>query len=270
RMPPGWIIRGMRKRLGIKLQSETFRNPAQARRALDRKLDEGELVGLQTGVFWLPYFPEEMRFHFNAHNLIVYGTEHDDYLISDPVFEYPSRCASDALERARFAKGALAPKGMMYSIETIPQDVDFSVAIKGAVRANFRTMTKAPLPVIGVRGIRHLAKNVEALGRAGDARKLRLYLAHIVRMQEEIGTGGAGFRFIYASFLQESARLLNNTTLREASAALTEAGDQWRMFALRASKMCRDRETMNVTVLGDLLRDCADREQVMWQGLRDI
>src|SRR5690606_32093306 len=138
RMPPGWIIRGMRKRLGIKLQSETFRNPAQARRALDRKLDEGELVGLQTGVFWLPYFPEEMRFHFNAHNLIVYGREHDDYLISDPVFEYPSRCASDALERARFAKGALAPKGMMYSIETIPQNVDFSAAIKGAIRANFR------------------------------------------------------------------------------------------------------------------------------------
>lgn len=34
--------------------------------------------------------------------------------------------------------------------------------------------------------------------------KKQAYLAQLVRMQEEIGTGGGGFRYIYAAFLQQS------------------------------------------------------------------
>jgi len=33
-------------------------------------------------------------------------------------------------------------------------------------------------------------------------------------MQEEIGTGGAGFRYIYAAFLQEAADFLEDDHLR--------------------------------------------------------
>ena len=34
------------------------------------------------------------------------------------------------------------------------------------------------------------------------------FLGNIVRMQEEIGTGGGGFRFMYAAFLQEAGDVL--------------------------------------------------------------
>ena len=34
------------------------------------------------------------------------------------------------------------------------------------------------------------------------------YLAQMIRMQEEIGTGGGGFRFIYGAFLEEAAEVL--------------------------------------------------------------
>jgi len=40
-------------------------------------------------------------------------------------------------------------------------------------------------------------------------------------MQEEIGTGGAGFRFMYASFLQEAGEKIGAAELGEASARLT-------------------------------------------------
>jgi hypothetical protein len=40
------------------------------------------------------------------------------------------------------------------------------------------------------------------------------FIGHLVRMQEEIGTGGAGFRFIYAGFLQEAAHLLGQAAAR--------------------------------------------------------
>ena len=66
RTPPRRIIKGLQKRLGLKMRFARFSDPGAGMEALDRALDAGRLLGLQTSVYWLPYFPPEMRFHFNA------------------------------------------------------------------------------------------------------------------------------------------------------------------------------------------------------------
>lgn len=272
RMPPRWIIKGLQKRIGLRMKFQTFRDPEAGMARLDSLLDEGKLVGLQTSVYWLPYFPDEMRFHFNAHNLLVFGRTGDEYSISDPVFEEPVTCSRDGLQKARFAKGALAAKGMLYYPEHVPQEIDYGRAIPEAIRSNYRIITKAPIPVIGIRGIRYLGKNLRKV--AADPRKgqkyLRHYLSHIVRMQEEIGTGGAGFRFVYAAFLNEASAHVQKDLLQEASAKMTDAGDEWRRFALMASKMCRDRMELDVNVLDSIINDCADRELKVWELLKKV
>jgi hypothetical protein len=272
RMPPRAIIKGLQKSTAVKIRFQTFRDAGRGMDALDAMLDQGRVVGLQTSVFWLPYFPEGMRFHFNAHNLIVYGREGEDYLISDPVFETPMRCDRASLMKARFAKGALAAKGLMYFPEHIPAAIDYKKQIPLAIQRNIKIMTKAPLPFIGVRGIRRMGQQLVKLERDAVQREqyLPLYLGHIVRMQEEIGTGGAGFRFIYAAFLRESSKLLDSVPLKEAAAAMTEAGDHWRLFALRASKMCKGREKMDTALLNEILNGCADREALAWKQLENI
>lgn len=117
RTAPRSIIKNTCKALGLKLSVRKFSDAQSGQAALDAALSSGKLAGLQTSVFWLPYFPPQMRFHFNAHNLLVYGKDGNDYLISDPVFETVQRCAAEDLQRARFAKGVLAAKGMMYTLE---------------------------------------------------------------------------------------------------------------------------------------------------------
>src|SRR5437762_275663 len=113
RMPPGAIVRGLDRGLQLGVRFETFRSSEAGMARLDALLDEGKVVGLQTSIYWLPYIPPDLRFHFNAHNLLVYGREGDEYLVSDPVAETPVRCARKDLEQSRFAKGALAPKGRL-------------------------------------------------------------------------------------------------------------------------------------------------------------
>lgn len=269
RMPPRAIINGVQRSLGVNMRRQTFRDAAKGMAALDAELDCGRVVGLQTSVFWLPYFPEGMRFHFNAHNLLVYGREGDDYLVSDPVFEQPVRCDRASLQKARFAKGALAAKGLMYVADSVPGNIDHARLVPAAIRRNLRTMTGAPLPFIGIRGIRHMGRQLRKLERDSSKREqyLPLYLGHIVRMQEEIGTGGAGFRFIYGAFLRESAKLLDSASLKDAARMMTDAGDHWRLFALRASKMCKGREAMDTAVLEEILNGCADLETAVWQQL---
>jgi len=268
RMPPRHIINTLNKRLGLGIRSRRFSNAAAGQYALDAMLAQGRAVGLQSSVFYLPYFPAEMRFHFNAHNLLVYGKEQNDYLISDPVFEAPVRCDATALQKARFAKGALAPKGLMYSLGKVPADIDWHSVIRTAIKASTRIMDGLPLPWIGVRGIAHMAKQIAAL-KPDNHKYNRLYLTHIVRMQEEIGTGGAGFRFMYASFLQEAADRLADRRLAELAQQLTATGDQWRRFALSLVQYCRAKQPQSdFAVLGRELLQIADMERDLVQQLK--
>ncbi|BCR22993.1 BtrH N-terminal domain-containing protein [Aquipseudomonas alcaligenes] len=267
RMPPKHLIKTLSKRLGARLNSRTFGNPEQGRRELDALLDQGRLAGLQSSVFWLPYFPPEMRFHFNAHNLLAYGRDGDEYLISDPVFEEPVRCASADLQKARFAKGALAAKGLMYWLDDVPQEQDWEKLIRQAVLGTTRILDGMPLPWIGIRGIQHLAKQVEQLDPA-QTKYNRLYLTHIVRMQEEIGTGGAGFRFMYASFLQEAGEKIGAAELGEASARLTAIGDDWRQFASACVRASRSKgEAPDFRPIAEMLRGIAGQERVLMKEL---
>ena len=267
RMPPRHLIKTLSKRLGARLHSRTFGNPEQGRRELDAALDAGRLAGLQSSVFWLPYFPPEMRFHFNAHNLLAYGREGNEYLISDPVFEQPMRCAAEDLQKARFAKGALAAKGLMYWLDDVPLEQDWDRLIRKGVLATTRILDGMPLPWIGIRGIQHLADRIARLDPA-QAKYNRLYLTHIVRMQEEIGTGGAGFRFMYASFLQEAGERLGDASLGEASARLTAIGDDWRQFASACVRASRSKtEAPNLASIADSLRGIALQERELMKEL---
>lgn len=267
RLPPKAIIKGLSKRLGIKIQFQKFSSAMAGVEALEQRVDEGKLVGLQTSVFFLPYFPEEMRFHFNAHNMLVYGREGKEYLISDPVFEEVVRVKTKDLTKARFARGPLAPKGLMYWATDIPQSIDYERVVPEAIKKNFRIMTGAPLPIIGVRGIRFLANKIRKLPNKKDLNEQKLFLGHIVRMQEEIGTGGAGFRFMYASFLNEASEILSSDALKQASEAMTEVGDNWREFALYTAQGCRSKDQIDVEKLATQLELCALKEKEVWTEL---
>lgn len=266
RMPPRAIIKGLAAPMAMRCRFETFASPAEGEARLDALVAEGRVVGLQTSVFWLPYFPQDMRFHFNAHNLIVYGREGNDYLISDPVFEHPVRCPRADLARARFAKGVLAPKGLLYYLASVGRSVPEAPDLRRAIRKTARVML-APVPIAGVRGMRLLARKLDRMpaDQHGAA-----FVGHLVRMQEEIGTGGAGFRFVYAAFLQEAAERTGLPALREHAEQLIAIGDAWRGLALRAARMIRAREPLVPAAIGQCLRGLADQEETFFRSLRRV
>ncbi len=269
RMPPGAIIRGLQKPLRFWMRTEKFRSPSRGAARLDELLDTGQVVGLQASVFWLPFMPPDFRFHFNAHNLIAYGRDDasGDYLLSDPVLEEPVRCASADLTKARFARGLLAPKGFLYYPANTPQEPVWEWEIPAALRKTARNMLRTPLPFIGVKGIERVARAFERLPAATDPQAAKLTIGHLVRMQEEIGTGGGGFRFMYAAFLEEAATRINCPTLAELAAQLVEIGDLWREFALAAARMIRDRDPLDPAHLAALLRAQAMREKTFFTAL---
>ena len=108
-------------------------------------------------------------------------------------------------------------------------------------------MTHIPLPMFAAKGIAYLARRMRKWEKLFGKREAALNLAQIIRMLEEIGTGGAGFRFMYAAFLQEASVLLNRPALNQFSMDLTAVGDLWRDFSYNAARFFKQREPEGLT-----------------------
>ena len=272
RTMPGHIFSKVARRLGFRVRRERFSSPEKAQQVLDEKLKTGFPVGLQVGVYHLTYFPDAYRFHFNAHNLVVYGKEGDTYLISDPVMEQPTKLSTKELEKVRFAKGVLAPKGHMYFPTHLPQHISLETAIRKGIKETCQKML-ASVPIVGIKAIRWVSKDIL---RWYDKRGVKItnhYLAQMVRMQEEIGTGGGGFRFIYGAFLEEAAEVLKNNTLKECSQEITAIGDLWRDFAVEVARLYKNRNQAHRAAYEDLsqrLLTIAQREEAFYKRLKKV
>lgn len=272
RIWPGAIFSRVCKRLGVKMESRKFGSPDKAMQALDEMIAKGIPVGMQSSVYYLPYFPPSYRFHFNAHNLVVYGKNGGDYLVSDPIMETVTTIDRENLIQARFAKGFPEPKGKMYYPLEVPAEVDLKEPIKAGIKQACYYMLKIPVPMFGVKGIRFLAKRVQKYPEKEGDRRAGLYLGNIIRMQEEIGTGGAGFRFMYAAFLMEAGALLQNEALKSIGKDLTAVGDLWRNFAFEAGRVCKARAANNISYkeLGNMLLHIADEEEKIFRRLSNV
>jgi hypothetical protein len=265
RTMPGNIFRRTCKSLGIPVVRKKFSSEKEAERVLMDCLDAGQPVGCQVGVFYLTYFPKAYRFHFNAHNIIVYGKEGDRFLVSDPVMEHVTTLSTYELERVRFARGAFAPKGQLYypkKHQPVTEEM-LKKAIVTGIKRNVRDMLHIPGNIAGVKGIRYTANKIKKWRDALGLEKAGLYLAQLVRMQEEIGTGGGGFRYIYGAFLQQAQAYHPNAPLMNISETFTQSGDLWRDAAVQASGIYKGRITSqhDFNVMADYLFEIAEREK---------
>ena len=271
---PGLIFKRTCNALGIPVIRKKFSSKEQAESYLKERLEEGHPVGCQVGVYYLSYFPREYRFHFNAHNLIVFGKEDDNYLISDPVMETATKLTSYELERVRFAKGALAPKGQLYypKSKAVITDEQIKKAIISGIKNNVNQMLRIPGSFAGVKGIAYTGKKIKRWRDKLGLQKAGSYLAQLVRMQEEIGTGGGGFRYIYAAFLQEAYSYTQQEELLEISKIFTQSGDLWRTAAVHAAGIYKGRlgSQEDFNQMGNYLLEIAELEKNAFRALKHI
>jgi hypothetical protein len=274
RTMPGLIFKRTCKSLNIPVVRKKFSSKEQAEQYLENCLQAGHAVGCQVGVYYLTYFPKEYRFHFNAHNLIVYGREGDNYLVSDPIMENVTTLSRYELERVRFAKGALAPRGQLYypKQNSVVTDEQMRTAIKNGIRKSVNDMLRIPFNIAGVNGIAGTGKKIKKWREQLGQKDAGLYLAQLVRMQEEIGTGGGGFRYIYGAFLQQAHAYLPNDALLEISGTFTQAGDLWRNAAVQAAGIYKGRigTQHDFNVMGDYLLEISEVEKKAFQALSQI
>ena len=128
-----------------------------------------------------------------------------------------------------------------------------------------------PGKVVGTSGIKYTARKIKKLGDKGF-KEAGLFLGQVVRMQEEIGTGGGGFRFLYGAFLEQAAELLQDDRLIIASENITKAGDLWRDSAVQMAGVYKGRltEQKDLDHIADLMYEISDIEKQAFTYLRKL
>jgi len=268
---PGEIRTNLQKRLGIKFKTYSFRNPDEGMIAMDGLLGRGIPVASQVDFYYMDYVPSWERVHINVHFMIVIGKEGRRYLISDSYFPRPVELEEESMRRGRFAGGTMSPKGFLFHPLQVPADIDYSRPVLKGIRKACFNMLSIPVPFIGVKGIRTFARKVtEWPAFARDTEHLSHEVMKINILLEDQGTGGAGFRYMYATFLQQAAEVLNRPRLKDFSAELMEIGDGWREISLFAARIGKQRDLgpERFKELGELLRQRADMEERFFKELK--
>ncbi len=270
RSMPGQVRTKFAGRTGVKFKSKTYRNPEKAEKELNELLDRNQPVAVQVDFFYMNYFPAWYRIHVNVHFVTVIGREGDKYFISDSYHPQIAMIDREALTKGRFAGGSMAPKGFMFYPVYIPGKIDLEKAIKEGLRGATKNMLKIPLPFLGVKGIRRFADKITEWPKyAKNEDSLADKIFRITIFLEDQGTGGGGFRFLYASFLQEASKVLNNPRLNEMSKEMMKIGDGWREVSLASAKIAKQRDFSREKLMeiGNLLRERADIEESFFTNL---
>jgi hypothetical protein len=269
RSQPGLIFIRTCKHLGIKYFRKSFSDPEQSMIELDKVLDSGTPVGLQVGVYNLPFFPAEYRMHYNMHNMVVHGRDGDKYYIADSIVPGDHIMTRNELKRVRYPKGDFNPKGRMYYITEIPKEVDYNTAVIKGIKKVIFEMTP-PFWMVGVRGIRFLAGRLRKWPVKLGEKTASRYLGQLIMNQEEIGTGGCGYRYMFAAFMIEAAKILDDPKFLEFSKQVNDIATKWREFSYQGARNCKERSGPEVTydLLADILLQIADMEEKLFKDLK--
>jgi len=218
----------------------------------------------------MDYVPSWERVHINVHFLVVTGKEGNKFIISDAYFPKIVELDMESLEKGRFAGGNMSPKGFIFHLDKLPAEIDYNKAIVKGIRKACFYMLKIPIPFLGVKGMRLFARKIMEWPKfARDTEHLSHEIMKINILLEDQGTGGAGFRFMYATFLQQAAELIAKPELAELSGELMKIGDGWREISLFTARIGKNRDLgpEKLKQLSDMISDRADVEERFFKSL---
>lgn len=273
RSRPGELRTKIAKRLGVRWQEKKFRNSAVASERLDALLDSGVPTACQVDFFYMDYMPEWQRVHINVHFITVIGREGNEYIVSDSYYPKIARLNAESMRKARFAGGFMAPSGFMFFPSHIPVNRDLKEPVLEGIRSACRNMTSLPVPFVGVKGIYKFAKKINEWPRlVRDTDHLSHEIMKINVLLEDQGTGGAGFRYMYATFLQQAEPITGLSSLTEMSERMMKIGDNWRQISYFSAKIGKNRDlgTDRIAELSEMIRQQGDAEKEFFTDLKKI
>lgn len=221
------------QRTGVKINSVSTSSSKKAEAALQEKLAAEEPVMLFGDMAFLPWFDFPDDYHFGGHTFTVCGHDSRGSVLAsdmDPATiglkkGFYSTITLEQLKKARSSLHKPFPPNNTYlefdfSYYREPGPEEIYAAIEQVIDAQLNP----PIKNLGVKGIRHTAKEILKWPGIFDDYNLRMNLFSIYIYFEIGGTGGGCFRYMYSRFLKEAADITGNLKLLPISEKMYQVG----------------------------------------------
>ena len=268
------------RRTGVKIAVRSTSSAARAENLLLERLVENKPVMMFGDMGLLPWFDLPKDYHFGGHTFVACGYDGENTVLASDIeqkatglkkgFYYPV-----TLEQLRKARSSICkpfpPKNTYLEFDSEgfhnPRREDFLSSIEQTVESQLNP----PIKNIGVKGLRHTAREILNWAQIFKDRDLRMNLFSLYVFIEIGGTGGGCFRYMFSRFLKEAARIVGNNVLEEISLMFRQSGEKFSEIGL----MFRDAENAQnindkIRVASQKFQEIADIEESAYSNLASL
>jgi hypothetical protein len=214
-------------RLGIGCRAVETKSEAKAYDGLRTMLAAGRPACIFLDMGFLPYLRLPEGAHFGGHAVTVYEVDEaaGTARLSD-VLDEPQAVSLEDLRRARGSiYRPFPPKNRLMDF-TLPDALpDLGPVALDAIRANAEFVGHPPISNLGLRGFAKFARELRKWPSTMGPGQLLGALVNAFTYIEIGGTGGSGFRPMYARFLREAQALTGERRLLEAAELCDRSGE---------------------------------------------
>jgi Domain of unknown function (DUF4872)/Butirosin biosynthesis protein H, N-terminal len=238
------------KRTGVEITEVTTSSAHKAQSALLEKLAKNEPVMLFADMGFLPWLDLPEDYHFGGHTFVVCGFDGGQTVLASDMDQkaaglkkgFYSPITLEQLAQARSSSfNPFPPRNTWLEFDFTHVHDPAAEDILSAIKQTVASQLTPPIKNMGVKGLKHAAKEILKWPEMFPERALRMNLFSLYVYIEIGGTGGGCFRSMYARFLQEAMKIVGNTALEDASALLNKAGKLFTEVGL----LFQDAQTMS-------------------------
>lgn len=241
---------------------EQFDDPQESRQALCARLDQGRAAIILTDIFHLPYYNSST--HFPGHLITVWGYDPRQkvFFVTDTERKTIQSVSFDSMDKARFSGGGIFHlRGNMFAPKSLSFPQDLEPVIRQAITANSRTLLDDGLPIQGIRALETWQNELEGWQQFEDRQWVSRLAYQVI---EKRGTGGGGFRLMYAEFLQEAAEIVPEINALNLPSLMTDCAMAWTNLATHL-KLASENDEPDFTNVAKLIGRVKKAELVYFQ-----
>jgi hypothetical protein len=230
--------------------------------AIAASLDSGRPLIAQTDIAYLPYYEPA---HFPLHGIVIAGWDGKTAKVADTFSHALQDVPAENLRAALVGEGC--PLMEPFHIASVPR-IEFRVdppLLARSIEVTVREMLEPSVPGTGIPAMKRLAANGAAWKASHDwAWSARFAYQSI----EKRGTGGGGFRGLYADFLQQVAPALPGIGRIDAVSRMRRVATDWSALAQTCKAAFVGNDPARLEAAAQALDNIADLEAGLLADLR--
>lgn len=224
------------RRIGAEASVEETTSAKKGYEVLKMQLRKGNPTLVFVDMAYMPYLALPEEAHFGAHSVVVYGVseEQNTVFLSDRA-QMPFTVDIEDLITARSSKfSPFPPKNRLLKIQYPGRLGNLEKGIGESIRDCCSNMISPPIKNFGLAGMQKWAGLLSKWPQQFKGLSLVGCLFNVFLYIEVAGTGGSGFRTMYARFLNEAQDILHKPALSEVADMFRESAGLWSEIASSA------------------------------------